>query len=401
VGAAFFLSIVNEGIMSKIKTYNKISEDGLTIVRKSGYEVSDLIENPDAILLRSEKLHDMTIEKSLKAIGRAGAGVNNIPVDKCTAAGVVVFNSPGANANAVKELVLAGLFLSSRDISAGITYAKSLKGNGNDVNTLVEKNKSRFSGIEISGKRLAVVGLGAIGVMVANAALDLGMIVNGYDPFISVDKAWGLSSSVGQAGNLNKLLAEADFISLHMPLTDTTKDFINKTSLSKMKTSATILNFARPEIVNQEAIVNALNNNKLHRYVTDFPSDLLLSSDKVIPIPHLGASTKEAEDNCAVMIAKQLKDYLEFGNILNSVNFPSAILDRTGDYRLAIIHSNVPNMVGQITAAIAHRGLNISEMLNKSRQTIAYTLVDINGEATCIVEDLVAIEGIQHVRLIK
>lgn len=387
--------------MSKIKTYNKIAQGGLNILIDSGFEVSDAIDNPDAIILRSEKLHTMTIESNLKAIGRAGAGVNNIPVDKCTNAGVVVFNSPGANANAVKELVIAGLLLSARDIFAGINYSKSLKGRGSEVNTLVEKNKALFKGIEISGKKLAVVGLGAIGVMVANAAVELGMSVSGYDPFISVDRAWGLSSSVIQASNLNKLLSGADFVSLHIPLTDSTKDFINSSCLSKLKNTATILNFSRPEIVDQEAIVTALNLGGIHRYVTDFPSELLLSSDKVIPMPHLGASTKEAEDNCAVMIGNQIKEFLDKGNVVNSVNFPTAILDRTGDYRLSIIHSNVPNMVGQITSAIANNGLNITEMLNKSRNDLAYTLVDINGDVSSIVADLVAVEGIQHVRLIK
>lgn len=387
--------------MYKIRTYNKISNDGLGILKDKGFEVTDTNETPDGIVLRSEKLHSMEFPESLKAVGRAGAGVNNIPVDKCTEKGVVVFNTPGANANAVKELVLAGLLLSARDIVGGINYAQTLRGKGAEVHTLVEKNKSNFKGFELKGKKIGVVGLGAIGVMVANAAVHLGMQVFGYDPFISVDRAWGLSSSIKQATNLNKLLSEVDFVTLHMPLTDGTRDFVNKDRVSKMKKGAIVLNFSRPEIIEHGAILSALESGDLGKYVCDFPSEELLSNENVIAIPHLGASTGEAEDNCAVMIANQISDYLINGNIVNSVNFPTCHLEKTGDFRLAIINENVPNMVGQITAKLAEFNLNISEMINKGRGDIAYTLVDVSGnKVDGLAEAIQNIEGVLSIRVI-
>jgi D-3-phosphoglycerate dehydrogenase len=387
--------------MYKIRTYNKISNDGLDILKDKGFEVSDSCEHPDGIVLRSQKLHDMDFPETLKAIGRAGAGVNNIPVDKCTEHGVVVFNTPGANANAVKELVLAGLLLSARDIVGGINYSQSLQGKGSEVHTLVEKNKSNFKGFELKGKKIGVIGLGAIGVMVANAAVNLGMKVYGYDPFISVDRAWGLSSTIKQATNLNKLLSEVDFVTLHMPLTDGTRDFVNKDRISKMKKGAIVLNFSRPEIIEQEAVIASLEAGHLAKYVCDFPSEELLSNENVIAIPHLGASTSEAEDNCAVMIANQISDYLINGNIVNSVNFPTCHLEKTGDFRLAIINENKPNMVGQITAKLAEFNLNISEMINKGRGDIAYTLVDVSGSKVEGLEDAIkGIEGVLSFRVI-
>ena len=388
--------------MYKVKTYNKISKDGLDILRNENIDVSSSTENAEAIILRSQDLHSEEFPESLLAIGRAGAGVNNIPVDKCTEKGIVVFNTPGANANAVKELVLAGLFLSARDIIGGINYSKTLIGEGENVDALVEKNKSHFKGFEIQGKRLAVVGLGAIGVMVANAGVALGMDVEGHDPFISVDRAWGLSQSVKKASNVNKMLSEADFVTVHMPLTDGTRNFMNKDRLSKLKKGATILNFARPEIINSGDLLDAIGLGYVGKYISDFPTEEMLKNEKVICIPHLGASTQEAEDNCALMIAQQILDFLKAGNITNSVNFPNCEMERTGDFRLAIINDNVPNMVGQISKVLADRGLNISEMINKSKNNLAYTLVDINGEYNSELENsLKNIPGIRRVRVIK
>lgn len=386
----------------KVKVYNKISKDGLDILKKDNIEVSSSIDSPDAILLRSQDLHSEVIENSVIAIGRAGAGVNNIPVNQCTENGIVVFNTPGANANAVKELVIAGLLMASRDIVGGINYSKTLVGQGDAVDGIIEKNKSQFKGFEIHGKRLAVIGLGAIGVMVANAGVALGMDVEGYDPFISVDRAWGLSQAVKKASNVNKMLSEADFVTIHMPLSDGTRNFINKEKLSKFKKGSVLLNFARPEIVDEEELLVSLKDGSIGKYISDFPSDEMLQNDKVICTPHLGASTQEAEDNCAIMIAEQLLSFLKDGNITNSVNFPNCVMERTGDFRIAIINDNVPNMVGQISKVLADKGLNISEMLNKSKNNLAYTLVDINGSYTSELEiSLKNIPGIKKVRIIK
>lgn len=387
--------------MAKVQIFNKISNDGLDILRKEGCELGESISDPDAILLRSYNLHDLEFDNNLKAVGRAGAGVNNIPVSRCTENGVVVFNTPGANANAVKELVILSLLLASRDILGGIDYVKSLKGKGDDIPALVEKSKSKFRGCELKNKKLGIIGLGAIGVMVANAASSLGMNVIGHDPFITVDRAWGLSRSIKQAQSLNQLLGESDFITMHMPLTDATNKFLNSDRISKLKRSALVLNFSRPEIVDEGDISLALQAGRFSRYVCDFPTEKLLKNERVIAIPHLGASTIEAEDNCALMIVDQVLDFLRTGNIVNSVNFPNCTMECSGDYRLAIINKNIPNMVGQISKVVGDFGLNIAEMLNKSRGDYAYTLVDVVGELnTEIVGVLSKIEGIISVRWI-
>ncbi|NBV41267.1 3-phosphoglycerate dehydrogenase [bacterium] len=388
--------------MFRIKTINKISKDGLKYFDRSGYEVGEDISDPDALLVRSANLHDYEMGPSLKAIGRAGAGTNNIPVANCTKRGIVVFNAPGANANAVKELVLAGMFLAARNLIAGVEHTKTLLGQGDRIPEIVEKDKSKFAGYEIRGKRLGVVGLGAIGMMVANEAVNLGMDVEGYDPFISVNSAWALSHLVKPANSLNKLFGTCDFISLHMPLTPETVELISSKTLPQFKRGAVLLNFARSEIVNEADIIDALNEGHLSAYVTDFPTELLLSHPKVICVPHLGASTSEAENNCAIMVARQIIDFLENGNIVNSVNFPNCSIERSGDFRLVLTNENVPNMVGQISSLLALDGLNIAEMVNKSRADLAYNIVDINGTPTPnLVERLRAIEGISMVRLIS
>ena len=386
--------------MAIIKTYNKISDKGLRLFESTDFQVTDTSESPDAIVLRSQKLHDLTFNENLKAIGRAGAGVNNIPVDKCTDNHVVVFNTPGANANAVKELVIAGMLLSARDIVGGINFSRSLKNDGDQVGKLVEANKSKFKGTEISGKTLSVIGLGAIGVMVANAAIQLGLSVQGYDPYISVDRAWGLSTRVTKENNLQKLLETSDFVTVHMPLTDNTRNFLNAENMAYLNPSATILNFSRDGIVDESVILASLNEGKLHRYVTDFPTESLLTTDKVLPIPHLGASTQEAEENCAVMIANQVKNYMKYGNILNSVNFPNCSIEKSSEYRIAVATDNVPNMVGQITKVLADEGVNIAEMINKSKADLAYNIVDFNDKpSTNLISALESIEGVRFVRL--
>ncbi len=388
--------------MFQIQTRNSIANEGLSLFPKETYSVSDLGDAPDAIVLRSYNMHKDPLPTSLKAIGRAGAGVNNIPVDLCTKSGIVVFNAPGANANAVKELVLAGMLLAARNLIEGASYSESLREEGARVPELVEKNKSRFSGFEISGKRLGVIGLGAIGMMVANNAVALGMVVEGYDPFISVKNAWALSDQVKPAVSFAKLLSSSDFITLHMPLTVDTDKFINSETLKNVKRGAVLLNFARAEIVDNDAIVAALDSGILGRYVTDFPTAALISHPKVICIPHLGASTEEAETNCAVMVVRQLMDYLENGNIANSVNFPNCALERTGQYRLILMNENVPNMVGQIASLLAQDGLNITEMVNKSKGDLAYNIVDFNGDVKSdLIDRLNAITGVRMARLLR
>ena len=388
--------------MFQTQVYNEIAPEGLKLLTEVGITIATNIDKPDAILVRSQKLHNITLNSNLKAIGRAGAGVNNIPVDKCTEKGIVVFNTPGANANAVKELCIAALLLSARDIVGGIEYARSLNGEGEQVGALIEKNKSNFKGVEIQGKTLGVIGLGAIGVMVANTAGSMGMKVLGHDPFISVDRAWGLSPAVKPAADLNKLLVKSDFITLHMPLTKETGEFLNKDRLHKMKKGVVVLNLSRPEIVNNEDILNALESNHLKRYVTDFPTEALIKNKQVLPIPHLGASTKEAEDNCAIMIGQQMKEYLQNGNIVNSVNFPNCEMDRSSDFRICILNKNIPNMVGQITSVLADEELNISEMLNKSRGAVAYTLVDVEQKPTeSAIKRIKEIEGVIRLRMLE
>ncbi|MDA0195982.1 MAG: phosphoglycerate dehydrogenase [Bacteroidetes bacterium] len=362
----------------KVQTFNKISNVGISRF-PDDYVVSDEVDNPDAILVRSAALHGIDFGSNMKAIARAGAGVNNIPIDKCTSLGIVVFNTPGANANAVKELVIAGLLLSSRKIVEGIQWTQTLKGKGDEVNKLVEQNKSKFNGPEIYGKTLGVIGLGAIGMLAANAGESLGMRVIGYDPYISIDSAWQLSKYVRKAQSLDKLLAEADYITLHVPLIDATRGFIDHSKFQIMKEGVNILNFARGGLVNKPDLMEALANGKVNRFVTDFPNDNLLGHEKIITIPHLGASTPESEDNCAMMAADQIRDFLDNGNIKNSVNFPSADVPRNDGTRLLIANKNVPGLVGKITSVLAEQSINIADMLNKHRNEIAYNIIDVDG----------------------
>ncbi len=389
--------------MFKIQTLNAISVKGLERLPRDKYEVASEIGHADAILLRSHKLTPSEIAPTVKAIARAGAGVNNVPVEQMTELGIPVFNTPGANANAVKELVLAGLLLGSRGILQGIGYANSLK-NMDDaaaMNKLLEKEKKRFSGQEIAGKTLGVIGLGAIGARVARMGLELGMEVLGYDPAISVDAAWRLPSNVKKMENLQSLLARADFVTLHLPVLESTYHLINAERLATMKPDACVLNFARGEIVDNSAIAAALNNDKLRLYVTDFPAPQLFDTDKVILMPHIGASTREAEENCAVMAAEQLMDFLENGNIKNSVNFPTLYLERTTSYRLALVNKNVPRMLGGVLSVLADLNINVVDMLNKSRDEIAYNLIDIESPVgDDLVKRLHDIEGVISVRAI-
>lgn len=387
--------------MYKIQTLNKISTIGLEILPRDEYEVASEIMNPDAIIVRSASMLTMDMPVSVKAIARAGAGYNNIPVPACSEKGIVVFNTPGANANGVKELVLAGLLLSSRRIVPGISWAKGLVGKGDEVPKLIEKGKSDFTGPEIKGKRLGIIGLGAIGVMVANDALELGMSVTGYDPFISVEAAWGLSRNVKRARGLETLLEESDYVSLHVPLNDQTKGMINSERLSMMKKGARLLNFARGGLVNNADLRNALAEGRIGSYVTDFPDEELLKLDKVIAFPHLGASTPEAEDNCAVMAVTQMRDFLENGNIKNAVNYPDCDMGRVRGARILIANKNVPNMVGQITTILAAEKINIADMINKHRGDLAYNIIDIDGTVNdCTVGLLKGIAGVIMVRVI-
>ncbi|MFT5170915.1 MAG: D-3-phosphoglycerate dehydrogenase [Candidatus Marinamargulisbacteria bacterium] len=383
-----------------LRIYNKIAIENH---EKDGMQfwASDEVANPDAILVRSEKLHEIQFPGRLRAIGRAGAGVNNIPVGRCTENGIVVFNTPGANANAVKELVIAGLLLSARNILKGIDYVREISDKGDQIPGLVEKSKSRFKGYEISGKKLGVVGLGAIGVYVANDMASLGLEVEGYDPFISVDRAWGLSRDVKPSQNIAQLLGSSHFVSIHVPLTDGTKGFVNSELLKNVKKGAILLNFSRPEVVDQDAVLEALDDGRIAEYITDFPSEKLVKHPGVTCIPHLGASTKEAEENCATMILKQIQDFLINGNIENSVNFPACSLPRMGRNRLTITNRNIPNMVSQMTSILGEEGINIVEMLNKSRKDLAYNIVDFTGDLSdsCF-ERIRSIDGVIRARII-
>lgn len=381
--------------MYNILTLNKISKAGLSRLGDN-YNVADSVENPDAVLVRSASMHDMELTSSLLAIARAGAGVNNIPLDKCTEQGIVVFNTPGANANAVKELVLSALFLSSRKIVEGIEWAKTLKDNA-DAAKLVEKGKSQFVGPEIKGKTLGVIGLGAIGILVANAAVSLGMNVLGYDPFISVDAAWGLSPKVKHVVSLNDIFENSDYITLHVPLTPETKGVIGKENIAKMKDGVRILNFARGDLADNEAVLSAVADGKIAKYITDFAAPELLDVENVIVTPHLGASTPESEDNCAKMAADEIKDYLENGNIKNSVTLPAVSMVRGTGTRICVIHKNVPNMISAVTTALA--GANIENMQSKSRKEYAYTILDVTGDFD--VAAIEAIDGVIKVRVIK
>lgn len=389
--------------MFKIQTLNKIDPDGLGFFPLSNYEIASEIPNPDAVVLRSYNMHDMELPSSMKAVARAGAGVNNIPIEKCTEKGIVVFNTPGANANGVKELVLAGLLLTSRDIIDGVNWTKSLMGKGDEVPALVEKGKKNFAGQEIQGKTLAVIGLGAIGVLVANAAHSLGMKVIGYDPYMSVKQALKLSREVQWMEGIQPLLSQADYVTLNIPLTPDTKGYINKEKFGMMKDGVRLLNFARGGLVDIADLKDAIASGKVYRYVTDFPNEDTINMDNVITIPHLGASTKESETNCAIMAVNQVKDFLEDGNIKNSVNFPDAYVERNGGARILIANKNIPNMVSQISSVLASENLNIDNMLNKKRDDIAYNIIDVTkpevGEV--VKEKLLEIDGVFMVRTIK
>ena len=386
--------------MYQIKTLNKISKNGLDRFN-ANYNCADEIDAPDAILVRSASMHEMEMPESLLAIARAGAGVNNIPCDKCAEQGIVVFNTPGANANAVKELVLAGLLLCSRKVLPAIEWAKTLKGNGAEVGKMVEKGKGAFAGPEIMGKKLGVIGLGAIGILVANAASTLGMEVYGYDPYLSVDAAWKLSRSIKHAADMNEIFKECDYITVHVPLTPDTKGFINNDSIATMKDGVRILNFARGDLVDSDAIIDALANGKVAAYVTDFPSDEVIGVDGVIAIPHLGASTPESEENCAVMAADEIREYLENGNIVNSVNMPNVVVPRSTAVRVCIVHNNIPNMIAQISSAVSACNINIEKLNNQSRKDFAYTILDVEAIDDAAIEGIKAIDGVIRVRVIK
>lgn len=388
--------------MYKILTLNNISQVGLDRLPADSYTVSDDEKEPDAIILRSFKMHDMEIPASLKAVGRAGAGVNNIPLDKMSDAGIPVFNAPGANANAVKELVVASLFITARNIHKSIDYVNGLEGDDASLSKLVEAGKKKYAGYELPGKTIGVVGLGAIGRMVANTCIDLGMNVIGFDPGLTVDGAWQLSSQVTRANSVDEMLPNVDFLTVHVPLIDATRDLINKANIGKMKSSAVVVNLARGGIINDEAVCDALDAGKLGYYVTDFPNNRTKKNDNIVGLPHLGASTGEAEDNCAVMVANQVKNYLETGNIVNSVNFPNVKLDRGTPYRLVVCNANVPNMVGQISTIMADANLNIHDMINQSRGEIAYTIVDLDSKIPeTVVETIRQLDGIMIARAIQ
>ena len=386
--------------MYNVLTLNKIAACG---IEKLGgnYTVSDSCENPDGIILRSFSMHEMELPATLKCVARAGAGVNNIPIEECTKKGIVVFNTPGANANAVKELVILGLLIGSRKVVSGIEWAKTLSGSGAEVGKMVEKGKGNYTGPEIKGKTLGVIGLGAIGAMVANTAVELGMKVVGYDPFLTVDSAWRLSSSIIHAKTIDEIYESSDYITLHIPATDDTTGMINSEAIAKMKQGVRILNFARGTLVNDAHLATALDEGKVACYVTDFPNDAVLSMENVIAIPHLGASTPESEDNCAVMAAKELKEYLENGNIKNSVNFPNCEMPRVGA-RITVAHKNIPSMLANLSKIVSDNGINISNMLNKSKKENAYTIIDLESEAEeSIIDVILALEGVYSARLIK
>lgn len=371
-------------------------------ILKSKFNVTDKSDNPVGIIVRSFNMHEYAFGKDLLAIARAGAGVNNIPIERCTRSGIVVFNTPGANANAVKELVICCLLLASRKIIPAIEWTKSLKGKGSEVPPLVEKGKSCFVGPEIYGKKLGVIGLGAIGALVANAAASLGMDVLGYDPFISVESAWGLSRNVKRITDINELYALSDYITIHVPYNSSTKGQINKDSIARMKDGVVIINCSRGELVETKDIIDAVKSGKVARYVTDFPNDDLLDVENVICIPHLGASTPEAEDNCAIAAAMELADYIENGNINNSVNFPTCTMARSGKNRIAIIHLNIKDMINKITSKISAKNHNISNFVNKSQGEYAYSMIDIDDEADeTLRNEIESIEGVIRVRIIK
>ena len=387
--------------MKNIKMYNKISKVGLEVFDKAEYNIAEEVDAPVAALVRSAALHDEKFPESLLAIGRAGAGTNNIPTDRCSEEGIVVFNTPSANANAVKELVLLGLLISSRKVVPAIEWAKGLKGNGAEVGKMVEKGKGAFVGPEIRGKKLGVIGLGAIGVLVANAANHLGMTVYGYDPFLSLQNAWNLSHNIKRATDLKEIYENCDYVSLHVPLNKDTKDTINAEALAMMKDGVRVLNFARDALVNSDAMLAALASGKVASYVVDFPTDEMIGVDGVVCIPHLGASTPESEDNCAVMAAKELVDYIENGNITNSVNLPNISMPRSGEVRIGVIHRNIPNVLTSVTAVLGRDNVNIENMLNKSRGDYAYTLLDVGAcDVSEVEKHITAVDGVIRVRII-
>ncbi len=387
--------------MYKILTLNNISAAGLERLPADRYQVAAEQSDPDAIVLRSFNMHDMDIPASVKAVGRAGAGVNNIPVEKLSRRGVPVFNAPGANANAVKELVLAGMLMAARNLVQGWEFARNLSGDDAEISRQVEAGKKAFAGMELPGRTLGVIGLGAIGVQVANAAHALGMKVVGYDPDITVQSAWQLTADVEQAGSVDDLLAQVDFVTFHVPLVEATRHMINAERLRNMKDRVILLNFARNGIIDDEAVVQALEQGKVYAYVCDFPGNLLKNHPRVITLPHLGASTKEAEDNCAVMVADEVRDYLENGNVRNAVNFPKVYMKRYQGYRLCVANANVPNMLGQISTALANEGHNILDMINKSRGELAYTLVDVDSSiGQACIDRIASVEGVLAVRVL-
>ena len=383
--------------MYKVKLYNNIAPVGIQQFTVD-YEVGENVENEDAILVRSANLHDLEYGDNLKCIARAGAGTNNIDIDACTERGIVVFNTPGANSNAVKELVFAGMLLASRDIYGGISWAKTQQDNENLAKDM-EKQKKKYAGTELNQKTLGVIGCGAIGVQVANLALRFGMKVRGYDPFMSIDAAWNLSRYVHHDSDLDGLLKNSDFITIHIPLNEKTKNTINKETIAQMKDGVKILNFARGGLVNNEDILEALNSGKVAKYVTDFPTPELVNHPNVIAIPHLGASTAESEENCAIKAAQETMHYLQYGNIRNSVNFPECYMDFNTPFRICVIHHNVPKMISQITNSLSHDNANIENLMNKSRNEIAYTILDLDKEASLdTIQKIESIAGVVKVR---
>jgi len=385
--------------MYNILTLNSISEEGVRRLPAANYKVGHDIADPAGILVRSFKMHDMELGKSLEAVARAGAGVNNIPIEKLSARGIPVFNAPGANANAVKELVIGGMLMAARNLAQAWAYTQQLEGEGDALSKAVEAGKKKFVGYELPGRTLGVVGLGAIGVRVANAALDLGMKVIGFDAKISVERAWELNSGVQQARSLDDLLSRSDMISLHVPLMEGTRGLISKQGIAKMPKGSVILNFARDAIVDETAALESLAAGHLGCYVTDFPTRQVLGNDKVITLPHLGASTHEAEINCAIMVADNMRSYLEDGNVHYSVNFPEADMPRANAFRITVANANVPNMVGQISTCLAAAGLNIEDLLNKSRGELAYTIVDLDAEVPAeVIAKIAGIKGVLKVR---
>ncbi len=382
-----------------ILTINAIAKVGLDRFPAAQYKVGPKVTEPDAILVRSQNLHEMDIPASVKAIGRAGAGVNNIPVEKLSKRGMPVFNAPGANANAVKELVIAALLISSRNIAPALAFVAGLTGDDKALHKAVEDGKKAFSGTELPGRTLGIIGLGKIGSLVADAAIKLGMNVTGFDPHITIDAAWSLPSTVRKANSIEEVLKASDYVTIHVPLLDETRNLINPVRLSLMKKGAILLNFARDGIVDDKAVVEALKADSLRGYICDFPAEVLQGVPRVIATPHLGASTEEAEDNCAIMVADQVRDFLENGNIRHAVNLPDVIMYRESPYRLCIVNANVPNMVGQISTAMAGAGLNIHNMLNKSRGEMAYTVLDVDSAIpAALVNQLASIDGVLSVR---